>query len=416
MTARRIALQILLRWDPRQSYASDLLGQSGQTLTSRDRGLLQELVLGVVRHVRLLDYWISQLSKTNRGKRQLDPDVQQILRLGIYQVRFTRIPAHAAVSEMVHITPARGRAFVNAILRRVTREPETLDQWQKQAPPAIRWSISDFLWQRWSERMPEDELNALLLSIQQVPVIHLHPNPFHPTHPATLHAPAEPLPQWPGYFTCQANTREALMWLRDGVAYAQDAAASIAVDMLAPKAGERILDACAAPGGKTWLLAVRSQGKAEITAADSSENRIQRLSENLRRLHVPNTQTLLCDWLKRDLPFPDPFDAVLIDAPCSNTGVLRRRPEARLRFTPESLDQHVTLQQGLLDKLANAVRPGGRLVYSTCSLEPEENRDGLRHFLKHHPEFELEDSRQTWPHKDQVDGHFAARLRKQPTS
>jgi len=208
MTARRLALQILLRWNPEHSYASDLLSHTGQALTARDRALLQELVLGVVRHVRLLDHWIDLLANHNR---KLDPDIQQILRLGIYQIRFTRVPAHAAVSEMVHITPARGRAFVNALLRRTTREPEILDQWRDNAPPAIRWSISDFLWKRWNERFPQEERDALLLSIQEPPPMHLRPNPFHPTKPTALHPPAKPLPDWPGCYSCTGNPREALM-------------------------------------------------------------------------------------------------------------------------------------------------------------------------------------------------------------
>jgi 16S rRNA (cytosine967-C5)-methyltransferase len=199
--------------------------------------------------------------------------------------------------------------------------------------------------------------------------------------------------------------------LKTGAIYIQDPSTRHAVDLLDPRPGERVLDACAAPGGKAFLIAA-ARGSAEgLLCTDSNDSRLPRLRENLARLHCGAAEVALHDW---STPAPAAwhaaFDAILLDVPCSNTGVLRRRVDARWRLRPADLGQLVDLQRAIVRHALPCMRPGGRLVYSTCSVEDEENDHQVAQFLECHPQLRLLDSHRVLPQRDGFDGAFAARL------
>lgn len=201
--------------------------------------------------------------------------------------------------------------------------------------------------------------------------------------------------------------------LATGAIYITDPATRHCVDLLDPRPGERVLDACAAPGGKAFLIAA-AQGSGEwLTATDSNDKRLPRLRENLQRLHITPAEVACHDWTA---PAPErwhgAFDAILLDVPCSNTGVLRRRVDVRWRLQPEQIEALVATQRSILEHALPCLKPGGRLVYSTCSIEPEENEGQIARFLADHPDFREAGRREVLPHRDGTDGAFAVLLRR----
>ena len=201
--------------------------------------------------------------------------------------------------------------------------------------------------------------------------------------------------------------------IRDGIIYMQDPATRHCVEMLSPTPGEIILDACAAPGGKAALIAAAMENQGTLVATDSNEKRLPRLRENLERLHITCAEISQHDWLE---VAPDAwrqhFDGILLDVPCSNSGVLRRRVDARWRMLPKDLSDLPVVQRKILENAVPCVKSGGRIVYSTCSIEPEENSILIKRFLVDHPEFTLITEKQILPNVDQTDGAYCALLKK----
>ncbi len=411
---RHAALAILSRWDPRRNHLEDLLPGPLGKLDARDAALARHLTEETVRHVRLLDHWIDQLARPigKNGRpsppRTLDPDTRDLLRLGLVQLRFTRIPAHAALDTTTGMAPQRSRGFVNALLRRATREPDSLDRWAAESPPAVRHGLSDELWNHWCRRHGAAGAEKLASTLEIPAPVSFRINTFHPGHPAVAADPRLlPVPGHPGFFRIDGPIPGP--WLADGLLAVQDPGAALATDLLNPQPGESVLDACASPGGKSRRLAEMAGENGRVLAVDLI-GRLTRLQENLRRWQVPGVDCQPVDWLYNPPFEPSTFDAILVDAPCTNTGVLRRRPEARLRFSPETLGHALDLQKRILDAVAPLVRPGGRLVYSTCSLENEENEDQAAAFLTRHPGWSMGEIRRSNFPDGEADGHFAVAL------
>ena len=222
---------------------------------------------------------------------------------------------------------------------------------------------------------------------------------------------AEPCPAHP----LSIKVRQVpFLWIVEGLCYVQDPSTLMAVDLLAPQPGDTVLDACAAPGGKTSYMAELMQNEGRITACDSSRPRLERLRENLSRLSVANTELRRIDWLTRPIPFePESFDRILVDAPCSNTGVIRRRVDVRWRLTPADFEQMPSRQRRILDAVFPLLKPGGTLVYSTCSLEPEENEQVAEAAAREIPGIKLVEMRRRQPQCDAIDGAFAAKFVKE---
>ena len=199
--------------------------------------------------------------------------------------------------------------------------------------------------------------------------------------------------------------------IQAGSLYVADPSTRYAIDLLAPRPGEEILDACAAPGGKAAAIIAATGGKARLTATDLHEHRLPTLQENLDRQGSASVKTAQADWSQPCPPeWERHFDAVLLDVPCSNTGVIQRRVDVRWRVTPAEIRRLAALQKSILENASRAVKPGGRLVYSTCSIDAEEDGLLVRDFLRNHPEWTLKEEKLILPHQEKSDGAYAALL------
>jgi 16S rRNA (cytosine967-C5)-methyltransferase len=403
---RRAAVSILRAWGKGHAYADSLIERhaSRNELSSADRALLHAIVLGVLRHRRLLDHWIGRL---RRGK--LDHETRDILRVGLCQMLVLDLPDHAAVFETVELGKSPVRGLINAVLRRAQASRKRLLDLD-DLPPAVALSHPDWMFKRWRKSFGREQAIALMEFNNAPPPTIARLNPLTPasnTLATSEYATSADLP--PGYLHIHGPI--PTQWLSDGAIYITDPATRHAVDLLAPRPGEAVLDACAAPGGKAFLIAAAQGSGAALTLTDSNEKRLPRLRENLQRLHIRDT-TLAChDWTQ---PAPaawrGAFDAILLDVPCSNTGVLRRRVDVRWRLQPEQIAELVAIQQAILDSALPCLRPGGRLVYSTCSIEPDENERQIEAFVHRHSGVTWQATRQSLPHREGIDGAFAALL------
>jgi 16S rRNA (cytosine967-C5)-methyltransferase len=409
-----VAAGIVGRWLETGEFPDRLL-----EAVERDRGFITEVVFGTVKRRRVLDFLLRQVAP-----RVPEPPLRAHLLTGIYQLWLMREPGYAVVNETVSavqaLFSARQAGFVNAVLRRVIRERPALEAALAAQPLALRLSHPDALADRWIPRHGAGAAARLFEWDNQPPPLVLRLNPAQGPMSAFLAALAEagheatPHPFGPDRFCVLARGADVrqLPGYDGGRFMVQDPSTVAAVDLLAPQPGESVLDACAAPGGKTLAMAECMAGAGRLMAMDLHADRLPPLRENLVRLR--QTWVAVVEGDVRTLP-PEaagPWDAILLDVPCSNTGVLRRRPDARWRFTVERMKRLVETQQGLLEAAAGAVAAGGRLVYSTCSLEPEEGETLVRDWLTRHPAFGLEAERRLFPPVDGVDGAYAARLRR----
>jgi 16S rRNA (cytosine967-C5)-methyltransferase len=465
---REIAAQILHRRRGGDEFIESLLERAlaGAQLSGADRGLCQELVYGVVRWQATLDWLIKRKTEGRTQKEAL----QDFLRLGLYQVFWLdRIPDHAAVHETVEMAKRRGfgaqAGFINAVLRGYLREHDETKKALadlKISQPALGWSHPEWLVARWQKRWGEERTRALLrwnntpaktfarvntLKVASGGARHsvrveasLNQPGAHEVTRSTLENAGDLLAFWrEENVDCDFFTRDwtgenlavelklhpPLMQLesfRKGWFYIQDPGTLLAVRELNPQPGETILDFCAAPGGKTTFIAQLMSNQGRIIAQDVSKERLKLLEENCARLgatcvevrsrqHESAEALAQSDGALSSAAPSRPFDRVLVDAPCSNTGVMRRRVDLRWRIQLEEIQRLRTMQLDLLHQAAGAVKPGGILVYSTCSLEPEENSEVVKEFLAAHGAFTLERERELLPFADGVDGAFVARLR-----
>lgn len=410
MNIRRLSVEVLEAWQKTPRYASDLLEDKTRqaTLSGPNTAFLHDIVLTTLRNLSLLDHWIGHLT----NNRHLDHRTRWVLRVGLCQLLLLGVPSHAAVNETV---AAAGRAsgLVNAVLRRAGREMEGLLAQRDKLPLAVAWSQPEFLIRRWIKTMGKEKTAALCQWNQQPAETYIRLNRLHEDAEDRLAAVPGLAPHATeeDFFLVNPVPRDAL---KAGFCYAQDPSTSIAPKMLAPRPGETVLDACAAPGGKTAMLAQMMCGEGTLVACDSSPTRLNRLRENLTRLRAHRVQVMQHDFLSQD---PPPFgnllfDRILLDVPCSNTGVMRRRVDVRWRLTEPEFAELAKTQRGIIEAALRLLKPGGSLVYSTCSIDPEENQQLVKAVLAAHPELELLESRLLFPPKDQMDGAYAARLVK----
>lgn len=400
-------------------------------LDARDRRWALELVAGMLRRRAWLDAVIGGF--VTGGLARLDPDVTDLLRLGAQQLLgMDRVPAYAAIAQTVELAKQRhGRGaagLVNAVLRRIDRERATLEPAVPGDPIealAQRHSHPRWLVARWAARWGAAETERLLAANNQhAPVIVRPYGVGFEQLEAMLEASDVPVTDAPLVAdSLQLGSGVALTELgafRQGRFFVQDPAATLVVQYAAVPAGATVLDACAAPGGKALEL---SKVAGRVIAADRQAGRVSRLAENIARVDAQNVQVVVADARE---PVVRDCDVVLVDAPCTGTGTFRRHPDARWRLKVSDLAVMGALQRSILAGVVAAVRPGGLLVYSTCSLEPEENDAQIERFLAEHPDFVLEPPPagavpadvldggrlRVLPQRHGTDGAFAARLRR----
>lgn len=425
---RTLAAEILARRVRGGEFIEDLLEHSlaRASLAPRDRRLCQELVYGVVRWQATLDWLIDR--KT--GGRTQKPRLRELLRLGLYQILWLdRIPSHAAVNETVQLARESGfgaqAGFVNALLRGYAREREparTLLSDLKASDPALGFSHPNWLVERWTARWGAEQTARLLDWNNQPPSTFARINTLKSKPEAVLSLwrdeeveYASVRRDWLGdtpVFELKAHPPlERLKSFQKGFFYVQDPGTLLAPIELGAKPGEAILDLCAAPGGKLSYLAQIVRNEGRILGHDVAPERLKLIRENCARLGVTCVEVISPRELE-SLP-ESSFDRVLLDAPCSNTGVMRRRVDLRWRLRAEEIARLAVLQSQLLLLAARFLKPGGTLVYSTCSLELEENEQVVNAFLAEHKNFVLEFSRELTPFGDEVDGAFVARMRRE---
>ncbi len=405
---------VLRDWDDGTVFAEDLIGREGAKMSERDQALLRTLVFGVLRNLTLLDHWIGVLREGS-----VDRQTGWVLRMGLYQILMMRTPDHAAVNETVELARKSGRGLVNAVLRRAVRERDALLAGAEGSDWPVKYSMPGFLVERWRKTFGEVEAEKLCRWAQEPAPVYLRMNRLK-QESAQAFADAEGLVAAGAedFYLADPVPRSLL---DAGVAYAQDPSTVKACELLGVKPGNLVLDACASPGGKTAVLAQLMGNEGRIVATEPSGRRMGRLQENLMRLGVKNAACFRWTWgeetaegeVRAVPPFGNKgFDRVLVDVPCSNTGVLRRRVDARWRLHEGSFLEMQKKQVAIVSDCMKQVRAGGSLVYSTCSLEDEENRGTVEKALEQAPGWKLVEEEVTLPFRDGFDGAYAALLRK----
>ena len=417
-SARKLALAALREWRSRENFADSILARllRSSDLAGSDRAFTTELFYGILRNLSLLDFWIGSLRSG-----RLDDETRDLLRLGLYQLFLLGTPEHAAVNESVELASPRNRSLVNAVLRNALRRKAVLLENTSNQDLSVRASHPQFLIDRWTRNLGPE--NAATLCEWN-------------NRPAPIYARINRLKTSDEEFLSEAgSTRctDRTPSLRDGIpanfvhltsvpnealgrghCYIQDPSTAPACILLDPLPGENILDACAAPGGKTGYLAELMKNQGAILACDRDEGRIGTLRDNLERLGVGIARFARHDWTSGE-PLPkagaiSPFDRILVDAPCSNTGVMRRRVDLRWRLTPTDFARMRAVQLRILRATIPLLKAGGVLVYSTCSIEPDENEEVVQAIMKEFPFLKLVEQVSLLPFQDGFDGAFAAKL------
>ncbi len=440
---RHLACEILDSVGRGGSHAREELAREGNKFQEeRDLRLATELIYGTLRHLSEIDYHLTRLS--GRSLARIEPRLLAPLRIALYQVlHLNRIPPSAAVNESVRI--ARERAgpraagFVNAVLRKACLQANLLRLPAEGENPvqalSLRHSLPDWMIERWWSRFGEDETRRLVASLSDPAPLSLWANSSR-TDPESLALDlaregvvTEPSPLLPGCLRVREGQPQRTAPFREGKCYLQDEGSRAVALLMEARPGEMLADLCAAPGGKAMGLACSVGPAGRVIAVDRSLARLRLVLENRRRLGLPAVLPVVAD-LEKPAPISGPLPGVLLDAPCTGTGILRRQPEIRWRRVPADLTSLAIRQAALLQTAATLVAPGGRLVYSVCSLEREEGEDRIEGFLARHPDFSLGDPEgslppalrsavsaegyfRTWPHRHGCDGFFAAVLRRE---
>lgn len=430
--ARLCAYAVLRRVFEQGAYADRAFHAMAGGLGSRDRALAMRISYGAVQRRGTLDYLIELL--TDRASARLERRVLAALRLGLYELLYLDgAPDRAVVADCVELVKRQGSsggALVNAVLRRAASERESLLAGLGEETPeraAVMHSHPSWIAQLWWSELGREDALALMATDNEPAEIALRVN--------TLVADRDLVEGSLGV-RCRRDERlpEALvleepfdltgsaLW-REGAVLAQSRGAMLVSRVLDPKRGERVLDLCAAPGGKSTHIAALMEGEGTVVAVERHPRRAAALVETVKRLHASCVEVKIDD-AARVPPGRGSFDRVLVDPPCSGLGVLQARPDLRWRATPERAAELAALQRQILDRAVEALRPGGVLVYSTCTVSPTENERQISAFLESTPDFALENlgaelpalSRGrcvlTLPHRDRTAGFFIARLRR----
>lgn len=441
--ARETAVRILQEVQENGAYANVALAQAlrREDLNETDRRFVTELVYGAAKAGETLDWILRRY--VNRPLRKIPPIIRQILRLGLYQLFYlNKVPASAACNTSVDLAKRYGHkgtaGFVNAVLRTAVREPE------KAAFPrgkghateelALRSQHPQWLVKHWLKVFGYEETEKLCSFDNEQAGICLRANTLQNSREELLDSlrldgveadPSRWVPE--GIILRSHGSLDRLAPLQQGLAQVQDESSMLVAHVVGAKPEEFVIDCCAAPGGKTTHMAALMKNRGRILAGDIYEHKLARIEENARRLGIDIIETQLLDAREVGARFSGRADRVLVDAPCSGLGVLRRKPDARWHKQPEDIERLPELQLAILKSAAQSVKPGGVLVYSTCTIERNENQQVVESFLEADGDFELEKTGsflpcpgshsdeamvQLYPQRDGTDGFFIARMKR----
>jgi 16S rRNA (cytosine967-C5)-methyltransferase len=415
INSRAIALAALEEWRGGRKFADAILNERLRTveLGPADRAFATELFYGVLRNLILLDFWIGELRSGH-----VDDNSRDLLRLGLYQLFLLLTPEHAAIYETVELAGRRNRPLINGVLRNAVRAKVELLQKTTAQKLSVRTSHPQFLIDRWTRNFGVREAKAVCEWNDCPPPIYARINQlkisdqdFRTALGSARCADRTPQRDVPTNFVRLTNLPSEA--LAAGHCYIQDPSTALACTILEPQPGERILDACAAPGGKTGYIAELMKNDGLILACDRDQSRVETLRGNLERLGVKIARSIRHDWAQETLSGEPPFDRILIDAPCSNTGVMRRRVDVRWRLTAGDFGRMAAEQLRIVRATIPLLKQGGVLVYSTCSLEPEENKEVVEQTRAEFPFLKLVEEKSLLPFRDGFDGAYAARFIRQ---
>ncbi|TCP69777.1 16S rRNA (cytosine(967)-C(5))-methyltransferase RsmB [Baia soyae] len=447
-SARDVALDILIQYESKEAFSNLLLNQSLERseLEIRDKRLVTELVYGVIQRQNSLDWVIDQL--ISRGSKSVELWVKQLLRLGLYQMIYLdKIPERAAVHETVEIAKVRGHkgisGLVNGVLRNFVRNKEKLlptftpTSYEEEA---IVYSHPLWMVKRLHKVYGDEEALQALQAQNQPPKVSVRINPMRWDRDAFIEtwneeetgtaSPSKLAPD--GVILNGSGNAASHFYYQEGAYTVQDESSMLVARAVDPKPGMRVLDACAAPGGKTTHLAELMNDEGVVVAYDIHNHKMDLICQHARRLDLQHIKTRVSDAREIQVDTGEElYDAVLLDAPCSGLGVIHRKPDIKWSKEAGQIRELTKIQSELLDRMATLVKPGGTLVYSTCTWEPQENREQIEQFLKRHPEFELDPTIfellpevvkehaitgdgwvQLLPHHFYSDGFFIARMTK----
>lgn len=414
---RELALSILREITENDAF-SDLAVKNGlasSKLSQRDKALATALVYGTIQHLRFIDFQLESVSARPLGS--LTPDIRNILRLAVYQIRFMdRIPDRAAVDEAVKMAKRHAysaSSFVNGVLRNLLRQGWSYPK-KLRARLGVTYSFPDWLVKLWMEQFGAETCEKLLAASNAVPPLSVRVNPLKSSPRAVLSlCKGEAAQTENGLFIDEpSNIAETPMYY-DGWLTVQDVGAQMASITLGPVAGDRVLDVCAAPGGKTTHMAELMENEGTVTAWDIHPHRVELIRKNAERLGLSNVKAEVHDARILDANHMWKYDKVMVDVPCSGLGIIRKKPDIKWRRIPEDLDSLTVEQASILETASYYVKRGGMLLYCTCTLNRQENEDIVNAFLRLHSEYEKAGEVITLlPHKDNTDGFFIAKLRK----
>ncbi|MDQ0193171.1 16S rRNA (cytosine(967)-C(5))-methyltransferase RsmB [Paenibacillus wynnii] len=403
LTAREVALDVLVRVDEQGAYSNLLLNSSLQKsgLSREDAGLATELVYGTISRLITLDFVLEQF--VSKGIVKLQPWVRSLLRLSLYQIMYLdRIPSHAAVNEAVNISKKRGHqgisGMVNGVLRSVLRAgdlpvlPENLSEAKR-----ISLQHSHPLWmvKRWITEYGAEIAEAMCTANNEPPAVSVRVNTtmispeklLNEMQEQGLNALASEVSPY-GIVVKGGGNMALTSWYRDGYLSIQDESSMLVAEAVAPEPGMKVLDCCAAPGGKTAHMAELMKDEGYVYANDLHLHKAKLISDQAERLGLESIVTGSADAMDLDSTCEhSSFDRILLDAPCSGLGVIRRKPDLKWRKEPEDVASIAALQKGLLESVSKLLKPGGLLVYSTCTTEQAENGDIVTSFLDMNPDF-----------------------------
>jgi 16S rRNA (cytosine967-C5)-methyltransferase len=437
VSGREAAYRALAMWRKNHIWSEAALDTmiKNEGMDTRDGALATRICYGVLQNQYLCDYYISCYSAIPLEK--IQPQVLDILRLSVYQLLFlNKVPANAAVNEGVELTKKhanrRAASFVNAVLRKISANSGKLPQIPDDKIDAylsIKYSHPLWLVRRFLEILDRDGTEAFLQSnnITAPTVLQVNTLRVPSVEPVQIMAlgDVQPHPWLADCYELYGGGNITVQSLfQNGYIYIQDAAARLAVTALNPQPGETILDGCAAPGGKSFSAAIFMRNQGKIASCDIHENKLSRIREGTARLGIEIIESYCMDAGKPNKRLQATFDGVIADVPCSGIGIIRKKPEIRYK-TASEIAGLPNIQLRILNNLATYVRPGGRLVYSTCTVMPEENELIIRQFLAMHPEYIPEAFAlpepigrvacgmiTLWPHLHGTDGFFICKLRR----
>ena len=414
---RSIALGVLVRVEREKAFSNLELNHALEREAASSPAFVRELVYGVLRHKFYLDHQLSQLVAKGYGK--LDPETLLILRMGAYQISFMdHVPPFAAVNESVELAKKRtkGKApFVNGVLRNYLRKKDSLRQPEEEAEPedrlALRYSAVRWIPEVLIRDLGEERAASVLRAENETPDLYIHVN--------TLKISAEELENrlvQDGFFVQRVPGEPVLIVrgssllageaFREGLFFVQDLSSWMAVKALAPEPGSTLIDCCSAPGGKSLAAALLMEGKGRILSLDKYASKLKPLRRQAERMGIT---MISCSGRDALMPVPEEkgkADYVICDVPCSGLGVIRRKPEIKFRDLPDKGEELSELQYRILEASASYLREGGKLLYSTCTMNRTENQNVTSRFLESRPEFRALEERQLYPDADGTDGFY----------